>query len=318
VIHYRRFRNDDPPRVVRLWNTALAGPRAVPLPGHGATLLEYFLFSKPYFDPDGLILACDERDGVGLVHAGFAGRPGAEGVDTTTGVICALGVAPEHRHKGVGRELLRRAEEYLRDRGATTILAGPMAPANPFTFALYGGADSAGFLESHVAARPFFEKHGYRIERSCGIFRRALEKATIPNDARFAALRARYEIIAAPTSKAGWWRESVLGPIEAVSYRLEDKATRATDAEAVLWDMDLYFPCWGVSCVGLIDLVVAPQQRRQGLAKYLLSQVLRHLRDQPFHLFEARAGLDDPAALGLLRSLQFDQVEVGHCYRREG
>ena len=317
MIHYRCFRNDDPPRVVGLWNTCLVGPRAVPLPRQGKTLLEYFTFSKPYFDPAGLILALDGGAAVGLVHAGFAANADGTSLDRSTGVICVLGVMASHRLRGVGSELLRRGEQYLRDRGATTVVAGPMAPANPFTFGLYGGADSAGFLDSHPAARPFFEKRGYRAARSCGVFRRPLEKVTLPNDPRFAGLRARYEIVAAPYTHAGWWRECVLGPIEAVVYRLEDKRTRRTDAEAILWDMELYTPAWGVACVGLVDLVVAQEQRQQGLAKYLLSQVLRHLRDQPFHLFEARVDLDNDAAMALLRSLQFDQVEVGHGYRRE-
>lgn len=316
MIHYRSFRNDDPPKVVGLWNTCLAGGRAVPLPGQGTTLLEYFTFAKPYFDPAGLILALDGGDAVGLVHAGFAPRAGGEALDTGRGVICALGVLASHRRQGVATELLRRAEDYLRTRGATATVAGPMAPDNPFTFGLYGGADSAGFVESHPAARPFLEARGYQVARSCGIFRRRLETMTIPNDPRFAGLRARYDIIAAPYSQAGWWRECVLGPIEAVSYRLEDKATRQSHAEAVLWDMDLYYPSWSAACVGLIDLAVEEKHRRQGLASYLLAQVLRHLRDQPFHLFEARADLANEAGLGLLRSLQFEQVEVGHSYQR--
>ena len=54
MIHYRTFRNADPPGLVQVWNAAF--PAGAPWPTcKGAMWLEYFLFSKPYFDPDGLI-----------------------------------------------------------------------------------------------------------------------------------------------------------------------------------------------------------------------------------------------------------------------
>jgi ribosomal protein S18 acetylase RimI-like enzyme len=81
--------------------------------------------------------------------------------------------------------------------------------------------------------------------------------------------------------------------------------------------MEPFAQNWGgETCVGMIDLTVLPEHRRQGIARYLLAQILRHLRDQPFQLFEVMADLADPAAMGLLRGLEFQQVEMGHCYRR--
>jgi GNAT superfamily N-acetyltransferase len=317
VIDYRNFSNFDPPHLVRLWNAGLANQRAVFLPGDGTTMLEFFTLAKPYFDPAGLIMACDNAQPIGMVHAGFGRGADGNSLDHETGVICTLVVLPAHRRKGVGRELLHRAEEYLRQRGAKTILAGPLAPNNPFTFGLYGGADSAGLLESHGDARPFFEKHGYQVWKSCGVFQRQLKSGYIPPDVRFQNIRQKYDIIAAAYSKAGWWKECVLGPIEAVAYRLEDKDTKETVAQALLWDMDTYYQCWSAAGVGLISLEVPADRRRQGLAKYLLAQILRHLRDQPFNLFEARANLDDEAMLGLLKGLQFVQVDIGHCFKRE-
>src|SRR6185369_5804215 len=105
-------------------------------------LLECFTLAKPYFDREGLLLAFDAGRPVGLAHAGFASSVDGRSLDLTTGVLCTLGVAPSHRRQGIGSELLRRAEEYLRSKGAREILAGPRAGANPFTFGLYGGADS--------------------------------------------------------------------------------------------------------------------------------------------------------------------------------
>src|SRR5262249_29229869 len=153
VISYRTFRNDDPPRLLELWNGCFTGRGAAEL--RGTMLLEYLTFAKPYFDPAGLILA--ESDGgaaVGFAHAGFRPAADQKGVDTSLGVLSALGVLPEHRGQGVGGELLRRAEAYLAGRGAKAVVAGPLGWLNPFTFALYGGSQGPGVLDSDLLAGP--------------------------------------------------------------------------------------------------------------------------------------------------------------------
>jgi ribosomal protein S18 acetylase RimI-like enzyme len=39
-------------------------------------------------------------------------------------MIFRLHVAPKHRHRGIGRSLLRRAEQHLRERGHSRVLLG--------------------------------------------------------------------------------------------------------------------------------------------------------------------------------------------------
>jgi ribosomal protein S18 acetylase RimI-like enzyme len=135
-------------------------------------------------------------------------------------------------------------------------------------------------------------------------------------DPRFPSIRQRYDVMLTPHRHAGWWRECVLGPVEAVEYRLQEQKTGRAVARAVVWDMGTFAPLWNQAPVGLIELFVLPELRRQGLARYLLAQALRHLRDQPFHLFEAQSPLDDPAGVGLLRSLDFQEVEIGRGYEK--
>ena len=69
MIDYRTFRNTDPPALVDLWNDSFTGRGAAYL--RGTVLLEYFSFAKPYFDPQGLIIASADNHVVGFVHAGF-------------------------------------------------------------------------------------------------------------------------------------------------------------------------------------------------------------------------------------------------------
>jgi ribosomal protein S18 acetylase RimI-like enzyme len=315
VIHYRGYRNPDPLLLAEVWNACLPGRRSVPLRDGSVGLLEYFTFAKLYFDPAGLILALDGDRPAGVVHAGFGGAAGYT-VDPSVGVVCWLGVLPAYRRKGIGRELLHRAEDYLRKRGARELLFGSMAPRNPFLFGLYGGGDSPGVLASEQAARPFLEKCGYKVARTCGIFRRPLERAAAVADPRFAALKQRYDVVAVPYSKGGFWRESILGPVEAVEYRVQDKRGGQVAARLVVWDMETFAQAWGEAGVGLIDMEVVQGVRRQGVGKYLFSQVVRHLRQQPFQFLEAQTDLDNAALLGLLKGFDFQQMETGHCYRK--
>jgi ribosomal protein S18 acetylase RimI-like enzyme len=312
VIHYRTFRNPDPPRLVEIWN-ACAGRGAAFV--RLAAVLEYFVFAKPYFDPEGLIVA--EADGrpVGFALGGFGPNADGTGLDTSVGVACSLGVLPAHRRQGVGTQLLHRCEDYLRRRGAAELRAGPLAPRNPFTFGLYGGSSSPGFLDSDALARPFLERNGYRAEESCLVLQRPLDRVNVPVDARLSSHRQRYEIHAASYSHAGWWRECVAGPIELIEYRLLDRLTHRVSGRATLWEMDGYSQQWNEHAVGIVDLEVVPEQRRHGLAKFMLSQLLRHLHEQFFSLIEIQAAPSNAAAVGLLFGLGFTQVDTGRCYK---
>src|SRR5262249_1717167 len=154
---------------------------------------------------------------------GFGPAPTGAGLDRTTGVVCAVGVRPSDRRRGVGTELLRRAEGYLRAGGASELHAGPLAPLNPFTFGLYGGSDSPGGRGSGPAARPFRERRGYRPFATRLVFQRPLEAPPVVADGRFPAFRQRFEIRAGPRHGLSWWTESVLGPVELHEFRLVEK-----------------------------------------------------------------------------------------------
>jgi ribosomal protein S18 acetylase RimI-like enzyme len=314
VIHYRSFRNGDPPGLVDVWNATFTGRGAVRL--QGSTWIEYFLFSKPYFDPAGLVLALADGQIVGFTLAGFGPDETESALEPRTGVVCLLGVAPTHRRQGVGSELLRQAEAHLRARGSQDVYAGPMYPLNPFGFGLYGGSQSPGFLDSDAEARPFLERHGYAAEDTCLAFQRPLQKPLDVADGRFAAHRLRYEVHAGPFRGTTWWQECMLGPVELHEYRLQDKLTGRTAARALIWEMETYAARWNEHAIGITDLFVVPELRRQGLAKFLLVQLLRYLADQFFTVVEVQSRADNDATIGLFRGLGFEQVDAGHIFKK--
>jgi ribosomal protein S18 acetylase RimI-like enzyme len=312
VIHYRTFRNTDPPGLVHIWNQSFTGRGAVAF--RGSTLIEYCLFAKPYFDPDGLIVALEGEERVGFILTGFGPSPDGTALDYSVGVICAVGVLPSHRRRGIGTELLRRGEEYLRARGTTRLHAGPLAPRNPFTFALYGGSNSPGFLDTDPEARLFFEKRAYRLCDTVQVLHRSLDDPLTVADVRFSGFRQRYEIHARSLPAAQWYREGVLGPIEVVEYRLIDRQSHEEMGHAQLWEMETFRPRWNDHGVAVNELEIAPNQRHRGLGKFLLAQIIRHLQEQFFTLVEVQVSESNTAALELAGVLGFRPIDTGRCF----
>jgi ribosomal protein S18 acetylase RimI-like enzyme len=318
LIHYRTFRNDDPPGLVDLWNEACSGRGVVRMPS--ATPMDYFVFSKPYFDPAGLILACAGDVPVGFVHSGFVSNAEQTALSTATGIICVLGVRPAHRGKGIGTELLRRAEEYLHQRGARNLLAGSRTPGNPFYFGLLGGSDSPGILASDANAETFFSRRGYVPGPSTSVLHRALPRQALNfPDPRFFSLRSRFEICYAPRpGVASWWKECVLGPVELMELRLQEKSTHEPVASMGLWEMQGFSQRWAQAALGIVDLTVRQDLRRKGLARFLVASMLKQAQEQYFNLVEVQVPDDNQPALALFRSLAFEQTDVGRICVKSG
>jgi ribosomal protein S18 acetylase RimI-like enzyme len=228
-----------------------------------------------------------------------------------------IAVVPSHQRRGIGTELLRRCESYLQERGADTLFAGPMSPLNPFYFGLYGGSESPGFLESDAAAEPFLTRRGYRVWDTCLVFQRLLADPIRVADPRFAALRRQCEVYLAPQSgTASWYQECVLGPLELLEFRLKEKATAQTVARATVWEMDSLCRRRNEASVGIVEVEVRPELRRQGLAKFLLTHLLLNLQDQYFSTTEVQTMEKNEAAVSLYRGLGFEPVDVGRIYRK--
>jgi ribosomal protein S18 acetylase RimI-like enzyme len=315
VVHYRTFRNSDPPGLVHLWNEALCGRGAVTL--SSSTLLEHHVFAKPYFDPAGLMVAVEENRLVGFAHAGFGPKEDQAALATTTGVLAMLVVLPSHRRRGIGSELLRRCETYLRERGARALQAGADGATNPFYFGLYGGSESSGFLTSEATLGLFLARHHYQPFQTYQVLHRHLPRSMNIVDGRFPALRRRYEFFVGPQEGAAvWWRECVTGLLEMRDCRVEEKATGHVVARGSYWEMEAYSRSWNECVVGLRDLEVRSDLRRQGLAKFLLAQLLRYLQEQYFSIVEVQVPNENVPGTRLFQNLGFEVVDVGHVYRR--
>jgi ribosomal protein S18 acetylase RimI-like enzyme len=319
MIAYRAARNTDPPALVQLWNECLAGRGAYPL--RTPQTLERWVFSKPYYKNADLILATDgttdEGGGklVGLALSGFT--PGDDGatLDRSRGVICIVVVHPAFRRRGIGRELLRRAEANLRERGAETVAVGATWPDAPYLFGLYGGSSAPGLLESDADYAPFLAEMGYAPAEPVLVFQRPLEEQLSVADGRFGMLRRRYELQTLRAAGiANWWQECQWGVTEPVELQLTDKLTSMPAARAVVWELEGFSWRWGRPTAGLMEVQVRPDLRRLGIGKLLAWHALRLLQDQYFAAVECQVPADDEAAAGLCRSLGMEQIDRGLRY----
>jgi ribosomal protein S18 acetylase RimI-like enzyme len=314
VVLYRSFQNSDPPGLAEVWNEALTGRGAVIL--RHSSPLERHVFAKPYFEPNGLVVAIEGNRRLGFVHAGFGPNHTGTGLSTTTGVICVLAVRPEQQRQGIGTQLLEHAEAYARGRGARSIVAGPMHPVDPFYFGLYGGCRMPGYLASDAAAGGFFESRGYGPMDTCLVLQRPLDRPLSIADGRFPGLRRRYVFKPAPcTGIVSWWKECTMGVIDPVEFRLEESIGGRLVARAEVWEMEGFSWRWGVPTVGILDLVVDEAARRQGVAKFLLANLMQYLQEQYFGLVEAHVMERNQAGVKLFQTLGFEQVDIGRNYR---
>lgn len=315
MVQYRTFRNDDPPRILALWEQAGLGRGAAG--GLTVDAFETLNFSQPYFDPVGLIIAEEGDQLLGFVHAGFGSNADGSALARERGVVCAVIVRPDVRRRGIGRELVARAESYLQRAGATVLLAGPAAPNDPFFFGLYGGSRPAGFLESDPAAAPFFAALGYEPAERIGIYQRDLSRQTDPMSMRLMGIRRRMQLcVGATPPNPTWWWITRFGRLDTVRFQLTLRGDEAAVAAITVVGLDLYLPKWQERAIGMADLHVASAERRQGYAQALILEVCRRMREELVTRVEGHASEAEPHVMALLQSVGFQRVDTGVVYRK--
>jgi ribosomal protein S18 acetylase RimI-like enzyme len=315
VITYRSFRNWDPPALVRLWNASISSRGAAQC--IEVSDLDRLVFSKPYFDPRGVTLAEDDGRAVGFIHAGFGANDEGQ-LSRDYGVIAMLVVAPSHRRHGIARELVRRAEEYLRAGGSSVIYAGSMHPLDPFYLGLYGGSELPGILKSDSTAHPFFISLGYKPVDECLVMQLPLNRALVLTDPRSRSWARRVDFVvnSDPTDR-NWWVACKFSALDHSAFELRLRENSNVVARARAWEMYPLQRTWNAEAVGIIDVHVELQYRAQGLGSYLMAQVLKHYRDNGLTLAEIQTMARNQAACRLYRRLGFQEVDRGIIYRSE-
>jgi len=112
-----QFTENDTEQVVKLWITTF---HELPL---SSKAVSKHTFLNPEFDPAGCFVARKDGTVVGFILATTMRIPELK-QEHFPGNIPAIMVHPEHRNRGIGRELLKKGENYLKSRGKTKVRAG--------------------------------------------------------------------------------------------------------------------------------------------------------------------------------------------------
>ncbi|MFM7108048.1 MAG: GNAT family N-acetyltransferase [Planctomycetaceae bacterium] len=320
MITFRCFRNDDPPRLADVWRSADLGPGAMqPMT---VAHLETCVFSKPYFDRAGLVLAFDGDQPVGFAHAAFAPSADRTTLDTSTGTTLLVVVVPHDREDAIAAGLLERCEDYLRGRGARTILGGGSAEMTGFYLGLYGGADIPGILDSSPGMQRAFRAAGYEVAQRIAVMRRPLAGFRPPvNRLQLAIRRATsLRVIDEPTRRT-WWEAATTTGIALRRYELRSNQEGPDGVAPLLgsasfWDMQPLAAAWGVPAWGLMNVSIEGPRRSQGLASYLVAEAMHDLATEGVTLMETQVSEANAAAVSLFTKLGFQPQDHGTVFRR--
>ncbi|HVA51141.1 MAG TPA: GNAT family N-acetyltransferase [Pirellulales bacterium] len=317
MIRYRAFRNSDPPALAEIWRSQPAEHgRVRPM---SAALFEQFVLSKPYFDNAGLIVAVDDQLPVGFAHAAFGPNACGDRLARQMGSTCLVMVRTDYQGRGIGGELLSRSESYLRQRGAEVMYGGGIAPLNGFYLGLYGGSELPGVLDSDAGEQHLFESHGYREIDRVYVLERALAGFRPPIDRQQLQIRRRSTIEAMfDPPPHSWWEACAWSGLDQTLYELTSRDACRVVARATAWSIEPLSSSWGVRATGVTALEVEEASRRQGIATYLMSDIMRQLASQGTSLVQVQTMQANVPAQKLYEKLGFRLVNQGAVYRKDG
>jgi ribosomal protein S18 acetylase RimI-like enzyme len=315
VYNFRPFLNPDPPHLTEIWRSQ-PSQRGVMQP-MSAGLFEQLVFSKPYFEHEGLIVALKDNRPIGFAHAGFGPNEAEDAMSTDMGTTYLLMLESDHRDPAVADELLLRAEAYLQDRGAKVIYGGGIRPLNAYYLGLYGGSELPGILATDTVFLDACRRNGYREIDQVLVLQRELSqfRVTVSWEQR----RLRRSVVCneqyAPPPKT-WWEACTTGSFERLDFAMQNTASGLALANVGFWDIEPLSTGWGAATAGMFDLHVSPEARRQGLATFLLGEAFNRLRDRGIVLVEAQTMRGNMPALAMYQKLGFQTVDSGYVFRK--
>jgi GNAT superfamily N-acetyltransferase len=225
-------------------------------------------------------------------------------------------VVPHERHDAIADGLLARCEDYLRRRGAQTIMGGGTPQLGGLYLGLYGGSDLPGILDSTPTMQAVFRRAGYLEAERIAVMRRPLAGFRPPMSRQQMALRraTTLRVIDEPARRT-WWEAATTTGIAMRRYELRDEGETLLGS-GTFWDMQPLATAWGVHATGLMRVEVDRGQQRQGYARYLLAEALHDLAQEGVALAETHVSEAHEAAIKLFFKLGFEATGHGTVFRR--
>jgi len=317
MVKYRKFRNMDPPALVDIWRSRASIHGVCDHVGYA--MLEQMALAKPYFDPEGLIVACNDEDRpIGFAHAGFGPNERRDDISTESGATAIVMVHPKYDVQAISKELLGRCESYLTSRGATQIYGGSVRPIDPFYRGMYGGSEMPGVLTSDIDALDLYRNSGYEEEQHTILMRRHLEDFVGPVDRTQMFIRRQMvvEVIADP-KLTSWWEACTLGDYDLTLVQLRPRRGGDPVARAIFRSMQPIGIPIDTPGAGMIHLQVDANTRKKGIATFLLSEAFRHFVRNDIMVVSAQFFEHHEAAMNLCRKLGFQMISRGVVFKKK-
>ena len=114
MIELRSSRREEVPRLKEIWKLAF-----------GDSDESVDLFFQTYYDPERMLLLCEDGAPMTMLAMLRMDFSNAEGVHSSMSYVYALATHPDARSKGYGRQLLNYADDWARERGCDCICTKP-------------------------------------------------------------------------------------------------------------------------------------------------------------------------------------------------
>lgn len=283
-----------------------------------AAMLEEFVFSKPYFDREGLIVALEGARPIGFVHAAAGARPDGTGTDPKVGVIAMLVTEAGDQAGEVTIELLHAACDYLKRRGAQRILAGAAPPHDPFYLGLYGGSVIAGVLEHERLLMEALRAEQFRPVQTWQFWRRTIADFHPPIDRQQRQLRLKFELsTTVDPATESWWEACQWGSFVRTRYDLVPRGGGVPLASAWMWDIVPLSRTWGRHAAGFIRWqATAAAKNYPGALAFLCAEVLSFLQQENIALAAAAVEQTDTELTAMYQLLGFEGYTSGFVFEK--
>jgi hypothetical protein len=316
MIQFRPFLNHDPPALARIWSNQPAMHALLqPL---SAYELDQLVMGKPYFDRHGFIVAVDEGNPVGFVHAGFGPSEDGSRLDTSLGVTCMLMVDSHPQRSVIARDLLQRSEQYLTERGARTLYGGGVRSIAPFYRGLYGGSALPGVLDQDQLFLETCRDAGYDVVGHRRILHLDVARFRPSVDRTQMAIRRSYQVATQmdPPSST-WWEACTDGLQERMRFMAVSRGNGPPQATMTFWNMEPMASCWGVHASGLIQMQIDSNDQRAAMALFLIGESLKLLAAEGTTLAEVQISDDQDELFTFFAKVGFRQTDQGTVLRKQ-
>lgn len=278
---------------------------------------EMYVLSRPYFDAAGLLVATDDTTNeiTGFTHCGFGPAEAAtfcRCLDKSMGTIAVVCAGAD---ESLQNALIQAGIKFLKSQGAGVIYAGGRYPLNPFYWGLYGGSEFSGVLESEPGLHASLVRNGFAESARSVLFEFNLAGAE-PRHMKNTILKRESRLSILEDDSLGClWTELAIEPFHPMNIEINGRLGKAKLASAVLWPMLLYGRRECRSRIGLISVDVAPEHRRQGYGRLVVTEAIKCSMELSYDVLCVQTDATNHAAIQLYEGIGFKRTESASLYR---